>query len=372
MEEPDFSAVPRRRGSARGRDRVAALLHRAPLRRANRAPLYVRSVVEAAHRPSIASHLGSIRTVASPVVQPFDPNHLGGLKLLPAGLTTVFPEVLEVVVGDCLVDPATGAVFTPESLELLGESYGSFQRTRTWGSVPKPNQRVRPLPETIGNTIIPMPDTGYYHWLVEVLPSVLHSLNAAEKPLLLVHPSARRYVQQAAEVLGVPVIAASTVVRAERVMFTSRPPVSGEAHPHNLLLLRAYAAGYGRTDWDGPLKVYVSRRSDPARHVASEQELEAVALDHGYDVVLAQDLDWPDQISLFANVESIAGLHGAGLANIALGSNLKSVVELFPNGLRNWCYLRAATSLGLHYQAMSYEGGPESCSPFSELLGRTI
>ncbi len=340
---------------------------------ARRPPPFIRSVVESAHIPGVARHVTSVRTIASAQSQPLDvPDAVRPRLLDGQGHETAFPEVVEIKVEDCLVDPANGAVYLPDEGSVLGESFGSYYRSRTWGA---PLRRVPRRPTQLaglaGRVVIPMPDTGYYHWLLEVMPSVVHSASVVDSPTLLVADTAKPYVMEAAQALGLPIhlVPSGEFVAAERVVFTSRPPVSGEAHPYNLRLLADLAAtGERATPDQSPARVFVSRRLDRARWIQSQEQLESLATRLGFEVLVAQDLNWIDQVDMFSRATSLAGLHGAGLANMAFMRPGASLIELFPGDMRNWCYARAAHSLGMRYSAMSYSGAPGDGDELADLL----
>jgi len=205
-----------------------------------------------------------------------------------------------------------------------------------------------------------MPDTGYYHWLIEVLPSVLHGVAVSESPILLIQDAARPYVAQAARTLDVPVYVTKgdEMLVVDRAAFTSRPPVSGEAHPHNLRLLADFGVRLNGGQRTASARVFISRRLDPARWTPTQNRLESMAASLGFDVVLAQELAWTEQVKLAASCHSLAGLHGAGLANLVFGPSSMRLIEVFPGEMRNWCYFRAARSLGIEYLGHSYSNMP--------------
>ena len=65
-------------------------------------------------------------------------------------------------------------------------------------------------------------------------------------------------------------------------------------------------------------RLWISRQklNSPKRRVANMAEIAPVLGRYGFEEVNAEDLDLASQIALFAEAEMIAGVHGAGLANM--------------------------------------------------------
>ncbi|MFC7694916.1 glycosyltransferase 61 family protein [Paeniroseomonas aquatica] len=70
------------------------------------------------------------------------------------------------------------------------------------------------------------------------------------------------------------------------------------------------AAGAGR-------RLFVSRSKSASRQIENEDEVFAIAETYGFTRVFPQDLNFNDQLALFAGAEAVAGALGAGLANAA-------------------------------------------------------
>ncbi len=61
----------------------------------------------------------------------------------------------------------------------------------------------------------------------------------------------------------------------------------------------------------------------------NEQELEPILIDHGFEVIEAENLSFAAQVCLFSQAEVVAGPHGAGLTNILFAPEGCKVLELF-------------------------------------------
>lgn len=63
-------------------------------------------------------------------------------------------------------------------------------------------------------------------------------------------------------------------------------------------------------------RLFLSRRDAATRRCLNEDEIQEIARRHGYEVVEPGTLSLAGQIALFTEAERVAGIHGAGFANI--------------------------------------------------------
>ncbi|ACL59205.1 glycosyltransferase family 61 protein [Methylobacterium nodulans] len=70
-----------------------------------------------------------------------------------------------------------------------------------------------------------------------------------------------------------------------------------------------------------PRRIFVSRQmfrsqsSSYNRQIANEEEVIDLVRTYGYDIIYPEQFEWPEQIHIFANAESIIGEAGSGLHN---------------------------------------------------------
>jgi len=67
-----------------------------------------------------------------------------------------------------------------------------------------------------------------------------------------------------------------------------------------------------------PKRIYISRAKARWRRLTdqSEGDVRSVLEARGFETVFLEDMAWTEQVLLLSGAEFIAGLHGAGLANI--------------------------------------------------------
>jgi capsular polysaccharide biosynthesis protein len=99
-------------------------------------------------------------------------------------------------------------------------------------------------------------------------------------------------------------------------------------------------------------RVFITRPPRRGRHLANFDQLVPLFRRHGFEVVDTEGWSLHQQVRLMAETSHLAGVHGAGLANMILGSNpdLK-VLEIMPftgAGL-DTVYEPLARSMGYQY-----------------------
>lgn len=257
---------------------------------------------------------------------------------------------------DVVIGPESGVCWFPEG-PVLQESVGSLIRMLGWGNCLHEMLR-KPAPLVTSGPLVPFPPTGYFHWLLEALPAALRAFDASANANLLVHPDSPQYVRDGVR-LFFSALQHGDLVESERPVAVNAARLvaideySGFVAAADVALLRARAGALRQLNSSESGKLlYVSRRLAPARAVAEPPSLDKTIHDLGYEVVVAETLNLADQIGLFSSARGIAGLHGAGLANMIWAPPGCKIVELFPVGVFNDCYARLALTCGHSY---SYE-----------------
>lgn len=96
-------------------------------------------------------------------------------------------------------------------------------------------------------------------------------------------------------------------------------------------------------------RLYVTRRG-VSREASNEEEISALLLSRGFEVVDCSALSLADQAAAFRNAEVIVALHGASLANLAhvVKPNVH-FLEIIPENWINPCFLWMALHKGMIY-----------------------
>jgi capsular polysaccharide biosynthesis protein len=200
--------------------------------------------------------------------------------------------------------------------------------------------------------------SGYYHWLVEGIPRVLDLIDDGvdfdEYPLIL--PPLETFQRELLELLGIsPARHVVTLDKGdwchvrECIMPTANfafaaPEIDDASGQPEAALLRRIRDRILERLTPGPRhesafsRLYISRAKAAKRRFTPDTEasVRAILESEGYRTVYLEDLPWAQQVRLVSSAEHIAGLHGAGLANL-LFARPKSLLE-FQNPLETRSY----------------------------------
>ncbi len=248
-----------------------------------------------------------------------------------------------------MISPYSGLVWTPEG-DILLESMGSVLRLMTWSGA-CPDIIMRSSVSDSDVPVVPVADSGYYHFVAEVLPALSQAFQSCRTGRVIVRPGVPRYVRDGialavqARGASVQVETSTRPVRARSVVLVSMEPTSGFVRPADLAALFEL-----RSDApDSPEIVYVSRSKSPKRSFRNEALLEAAASSLGATVLHTEDLSLSEQIRELSGARLLIGMHGAGLVNMVWSRRLEQVLEVFPPGYRNDCFARLAVQMGSEY-----------------------
>lgn len=181
---------------------------------------------------------------------------------------------------------------------------------------------------------------NYAHWLLEVLPRLWSIERCADYrglPLLI---NEKLYPQQleSLKLLNqdrhpLQVLPIGKRFRVERLIYPSsltasmlmryRPsapasPLDVTLHPEAVGFLRERLLPICAPDATARRRLWVSRKTKRQaghRRLINEDEIEAILVEHGFEVVVPETLSFREQVATFAEAEMIAGCAGAGMIN---------------------------------------------------------
>lgn len=317
----------------------------------------IRSLEEVVYRKQIKNHIVEMIKIHDPVIARYNfpdnyPIHFRRDK--------TFEKRYIYILKDVYVSASSGMAWLPEGY-ILEESVGSLRRIMGWGStLHEPFLPTKTF--CIQEPIVVCPPTGYFHWLFEIMPNVLHALSTIPDVKILVPPKSPKYLLDALELL------LGSREYKKRVLFSRRPlralklvmpqveVYSGFVHPGNIKKLRAVLkARIAATGSIAKEFVYVSRSWVPKRRLINEEELEEKLRGLDFDIVHCENMLFRDQIALFSSAKFIVAPHGAGLSNMVWADSPCEVLEIFPNNVFNDCYARLAVSSGFNYDYLVCE-----------------
>jgi capsular polysaccharide biosynthesis protein len=324
---------------------------------------WARSVIERLNEPRLAHHVVQTWTRTAATIEHYDfpPSFPPYFRR-----TKAFDDRHAYRLRDVLVSPHSGLVWLPDG-PVLAESYGSLIRMLGWGDA---RADLLKHAEVLSRSVIPFPGMPYYHWLLEILPSALFSTSVSPQSALLLPLGSPKYaIDGAKRIAPGRIIAVPGVCRVDECIVAAREPLPGFVKRVEIERIRDFFS-VDRRDAEGPRRLYVSRRRDPARALANESDVEKAMHEQGITIVYPQDLSFEAQIHLFASVELVVAPHGAGLANLVWGDRLRRVVEIFPATYFNDCYARLSRMLDADYRYVVSSPDPTSAGlvPIKQLL----
>lgn len=259
---------------------------------------------------------------------------------------------------DVIASPDTGAIWLPEGV-LLQESVGPLYRILGWGNALY--DTCLPAKEAITDSeIVCCPPTGYYHWLLEVMPNLINAVKAYPDTKVLLPSGSPGYIREALALLfrdefTSRLIVSDEPVRVMRIAMTQFEEYPGFVRSQDIDTLRIAflsedAALSEQTALSShPSRIYISRSRTAKRSIGNEKDVEKALTEVGIEIVYLEELAFEQQVRLFTSADVIIAPHGAGLANLVWAEPSSRVLEIFPHGFFNDCYARLSISRSISY-----------------------
>ena len=190
---------------------------------------------------------------------------------------------------------------------------------------------------------------NYWHWLFNVLPRLEicnRELNIKEVDYFLFPSLLKKFQNQTLDFLKIPKTKRISSekfrhVKAKEIIATDDPIlISGNATEDNQhipiwvikWLKSNFLKGNSAKDNKDKKKIYIDRRNSninyaEARSVINEEEIRNYLLEKGFTPVKLHEIEFSKQIDLFHNAECVAGLHGAGFANVIFCKPNTKIIE---------------------------------------------
>lgn len=247
----------------------------------------------------------------------------------------------------------TGVIWTSNEKILL-ESIGSMGRLLGWGDILVDFLINKTTNSILDENVIVCPNTGYYHWLLEVLPNILHLYkNLNESFKIAISPDAPKYLTSALKQLlkekyNDTIIILDKPTQIKSIFFTYFEDHSGYIRSIDRNILKEYfLQQYFPNNFHD--KVYISRLKAPRRSIGNEKDVENILKIEGFEIIYAEDLTWIEQIALYHSSKFIVAPHGAGLSNIIWCKENTKILEIFPYNHLHFCFATLALANELNY-----------------------
>jgi hypothetical protein len=253
------------------------------------------------------------------------------------------------LVKDVILEPRQGLIYSSDGF-LLEEST-CWSNLNVFNSFPWVPGKLKSAPQI--NSALYIPSNSYWHWLIEDLAPTIFALQLDVDSPIIVASRPPKYVLDFLELQNREIIFVDGPVRVNSLMMVQKVLDSGWPHPKDReILLRYEPFSKVRTKKkEEGTKLYISRRKSK-RSPANEIEIEKLFLSRGFEIAFMEDLNLLDEISLLSSVKSLAGVHGAGLANMLWMPEGGKVLDIVREDYWTESMYRLASLGGSAYESM--------------------
>jgi hypothetical protein len=203
---------------------------------------------------------------------------------------------------------------------------------------------------------------GYYHWLFDVIPKLLHFLKHSERNhnyKIIINGKRLAFKEEAFDLLN---LKSNLILISEskKDIFIKNCIIPDFVHPigvpsiTTIELIRNSFRNDSYKEVHSAKKIYVGRKSK-RRNIINENLLINMLNDLGFVHNYLENMSFKDQINLFKSAEIIIGPHGAGLSNIVFSEHKFKLIELFPSSYNNACYFNIAMQLNADYLFLEFD-----------------
>jgi capsular polysaccharide biosynthesis protein len=146
----------------------------------------------------------------------------------------------------------------------------------------------------------------------------------------------------------------NVVVKADAVVTCSFPAESSNYHPEILWGFRRWLferVGFVDAVPGVRRKIFVGRRA-ARRNIVNLDEVRELCRSFGYTYVEMEDLEFRQQIGVFAHATHIVAIHGAALSHLIFAPLTCRVVELMHDNFNVHFYQKMCATLGIRYSML--------------------
>jgi capsular polysaccharide biosynthesis protein len=253
-------------------------------------------------------------------------------------------------VNDSICDLITGIAYSSNK-KIVKESSVWPHEYLAMTSIPVPIKSAIEL-ISLDTHFLVLPSNGFYHWLIEDLPPFLHAAKLFPSATVLVSEDAPDYVLSALGEVQNRVMFKKRYVSTKDLIFIDKGGNSGWPNPRDIATLRECFEKYLTKGKCGE-KIYISRLN-ATRSPKFEKLLIEMLEEKNWQILDTANLTLPEQISAISSAKILAGVHGAGLANLIWLSANSKIIEISPTRQVN-CFRRLAKIADIEHFNYKYE-----------------
>ena len=174
---------------------------------------------------------------------------------------------------------------------------------------------------------------NYYHWITQALPRLLLA-QQTNKPFTFLLPEDHQSEFHKASLKLLQVESWEAIERTDQyyavrnLWYPSHDIQIGDYNDDQILLLRDKLRKLAPQSELQKKKLFIKRASKVRRHIINEEDVLQTFLSFGFEIVDFEQLSFEEQILLAGKASVLAGVHGAGLANMIFMPTHSVVFEL--------------------------------------------
>lgn len=204
-------------------------------------------------------------------------------------------------------------------------------------SHPRPARQVKYLEIEQPVLNLPSRSGNYYHFLIEDLPDLIIESKTSGITEVVIPRNLPAFARDSLLLLGFKTVEVDfRFVLTNQLFKRSKTPTGFLPESKDILLLKEKLSKRRRPKEN--LKLFVSRHTSDG----FEEQLKQQYLKRGFTIVESHKLTFEEQISYFECASSIAGLHGAGLANMVFAREGCIVEEIGSRHTKHEAWLRVS------------------------------
>ena len=206
---------------------------------------------------------------------------------------------------------------------------------------------------------------NYFHWMTEVLPSIIaiHKIRNNTTVILSCSSVSYPFILNSLNFFSIPyyIMNKNEVVSVAKLYAIKLPAIAKYNEPFLAEMKFEFIKKLNIDISIVPYKkIYISRRNANMRKVINEEALLKMLNKYDFEFVCLEDFNLENQIRLLSISKTVISSHGAGLTNILFMQPNQKVIELKADNNDYWCFYSLAQLAKLDYNYLLCKGEIEN------------
>ena len=257
-----------------------------------------------------------------------------------------------ITLEDVVIDLKSGHCFD-ENYSVIQESSNWPVSDLTKGTIPRPI--ASPHTYSFDKVGVALPSNGFYHWLIEDLPSVVDLVEQKSHRKVFIYQNAPRYILDFLTIFEMDFQKFPRFSKFSNLTMPIRQQNVGQPNQNDISTLKKLFLPK-LTRLNNLENVYISRIKS-SRSPKFERELQSHLSEKGWRIAYLEELDLITQFNIFHNAKAIMGIHGAGLSGLIFADVKTPVIEIYPVDRDIRCFENLVSATGHTLTRIPFEKG---------------